>query len=91
MTQIPTTVPRWTVLTLLLLASMLRPMAGAAIMPILEVIRSDLGVSGTAAGATVAPTSIVTGYLALAGLAAMILAALVAIRPSNRESLALAP
>jgi hypothetical protein len=91
MTQIRTTVPRWTVLTPLLLASMLGPMAGATIMPVLEVICGDLGVSGTAAGLIMASTSIVSGYLALAGLAAVNLVALVAIRPSNRESLALAP
>jgi ACDE family multidrug resistance protein len=37
-------------LVLLLLASTLGPMAGATIMPVLEAIRHDLGVSGTAAG-----------------------------------------
>lgn len=37
-------------LGVLLLASMLGVMAGAIVMPVLEVIRSDLGVSGTAAG-----------------------------------------
>jgi ACDE family multidrug resistance protein len=42
--------PDRTTLTLLLLASMLGPMAGATIVPVLEVIRSDLGVSGMAAG-----------------------------------------
>jgi ACDE family multidrug resistance protein len=42
--------PGRTTLTLLLLASMLGPMAGATIVPVLEVIRGDLGVSGTAAG-----------------------------------------
>lgn len=42
--------PRWPPLGLLLLTSMLGPMAGATIMPVLEVIRGDLGVSGTQAG-----------------------------------------
>ena len=42
--------PRWPPLVLLLLASMLGPMAGATIMPVLEVMRGDLGVSGTQAG-----------------------------------------
>jgi MFS family permease len=37
-------------LVLLLLASMLGPMAGATIVPVLETIREDLGVGGTAAG-----------------------------------------
>lgn len=37
-------------LGVLLLASMLGVMAGAIVMPVLEVIRSDLGVTGTAAG-----------------------------------------
>jgi MFS family permease len=37
-------------LVLLLLASMLGPMAGATIVPVLEAIREDLGVGGTAAG-----------------------------------------
>jgi ACDE family multidrug resistance protein len=43
-------IPQRGALTLLLLASTLGVMAGATIMPILEAIRTDLAVSGTAAG-----------------------------------------
>jgi ACDE family multidrug resistance protein len=42
--------PHRPALVLLLLASTLGVMAGAMLMPVLEAIRSDLGVSGTAAG-----------------------------------------
>lgn len=43
-------IPGQSSLVLLLLASTLGPMAGATIVPVLEEIRTDLGVSGTAAG-----------------------------------------
>ncbi|MGK5549195.1 MFS transporter [Streptomyces sp. URMC 127] len=44
------TAQRPAVLTVLLLASTLTVMAGAILMPVVEVIRGELGVSGTAAG-----------------------------------------
>ncbi len=50
MIQKPSSGRRWPPLILLLLTSMLGPMAGATIMPVLEVMRGDLGVSGTEAG-----------------------------------------
>ena len=50
MIQKPSSTRRWPPLILLLLTSMLGPMAGATIMPVLEVMRGDLGVSGTEAG-----------------------------------------
>lgn len=42
--------PYRTVLVLLLLASMLTVMAGAIITPVVEVMRGDLKIDGTAAG-----------------------------------------
>ncbi|MEV6655075.1 MFS transporter [Streptomyces sp. NPDC051219] len=45
-----TSAGRSAVLPILLLASTLTVMAGAVIAPVLEVIRNDLGLSGTAAG-----------------------------------------
>lgn len=59
--QIPPSIPSWTILTLLLLASMLGPMAGATIVPVLEVIRGDLGVNGTAAGLIITTHGLVIG------------------------------
>ncbi|MCH0542316.1 MFS transporter [Streptomyces sp. MUM 203J] len=46
----PTSAGRGAVLPILLLASTLTVMAGAVVAPVLEVIRDDLGLSGTAAG-----------------------------------------
>ncbi|MGW0394692.1 MFS transporter [Streptomyces sp. NPDC003042] len=46
----PTSTGRSLVLPVLMLASTLTVMAGAVISPVLEVIRGDLGLSGTAAG-----------------------------------------
>ncbi|MFJ7773358.1 MFS transporter [Streptomyces sp. NPDC097107] len=66
----PTSAGRGAVLPVLLLASTLTVMAGAVIAPVLEVIRGDLGLSGTAAGMiltahglSIAVTSPVVGWL----------------------------
>jgi len=66
----PTSAGRGAVLPVLLLASTLTVMAGAVIAPVLEVIRDDLGLSGTAAGMiltahglSIAVTSPVVGWL----------------------------